>query len=93
VTAIFILCCWLCYCKKQCEIYNRPVETVYSNANPANVYATERRNYPTNPTVFQLNQTNLGYIDSNTNVCLNRQFSLPTYDEAIKSPSTKIETA
>jgi hypothetical protein len=37
------------------------------------------------------NQTNLGYTDSNTNVSLDRQFSLPTYDEAIKE-STKKET-
>ena len=93
MTAIFILFCWLCYCKKQCEIYNGPVETIYSNASPTNINTTGRRNYPTNPTELQLNQTNLGYTDSNANVSLDRQYSLPTYDEAIKSSSTKIETA
>jgi hypothetical protein len=37
------------------------------------------------------NQTNLGFTDSNANFSLDRQFSLPTYDEAIKE-STKKET-
>ena len=90
VTIIFISLIYCCF-KWIKNRHSTQVETVYPNATPTDVYSTGLHNYPTNPTLIQTNQNNLGYIDSNTNVSLDRQFSLPTYDEAIKV-STKQET-
>ena len=79
----------LCYgCKKQCnqcdQIDAMSVEVVVPPPPPP-PRATQNV-YSTTPIITSSgNQTNLGYTGYNTNVNLERQFSLPTYEQAIKT--------